>query len=203
MSNAHFVHCAACAAPFRAWVVVMLTLAGLPSEPAFAQSRDAVVVNGVALGERVVGALESAYATRIAPGRYWYDARSGLWGREGGMAAGRIEPGMNFGAPLAENASGGRTWVVVNGRRLPAAELAMLQSIVGPVVPGRYWLDAQGNAGFEGGPPLVNVVAAARHAAGRGAGGWNRNTLGGNWGGDGDCSYYSHPDGPSVMIGAC
>lgn len=35
-----------------------------------------------------------------------------------------------------------------------------LQQLVGPVRPGRYWLDAYGNAGFEGGPPLVNLAQA-------------------------------------------
>ncbi len=27
----------------------------------------------------------------------------------------------------------------------------------GPVAPGRYWLDAQGYAGYEGGPAMVNL----------------------------------------------
>jgi hypothetical protein len=41
----------------------------------------------------------------------------------------------------------------------------------GVVYPGRYWVDAQGNAGPEGGPALVNLVAVARARAAQGAGG--------------------------------
>jgi hypothetical protein len=161
-----------------------------------------VHVNGVRLPGEIVAALEEAYRTSIAEGRYWYDPHSGLWGRQGGPTVGRIQAGLDFGAVLPEDASDGDTWVVVNGRRLPALELLMLQRLVGFVMPGRYWLDDGGNAGFEGGPALVNLVVAHRRSQGA-AGGWNRNTPGGNWGGDGECSYYSHPDGPSVMIGAC
>ena len=36
-----------------------------------------------------------------------------------------------------------------------------LQQLVGPVQPGRYWVDAQGNAGLEGGPVLVNLFQLA------------------------------------------
>ena len=179
--------------------VVLLGFAGAADIAAGAAG---VLVNRVRLPSEVLATLESAYRTTIAAGRYWYDPYSGLWGREGGPTVGRIEAGLDFGAELAEDASGGGTWVVVNGRRLPPVELAMLTQLVGPVLPGRYWLDEHGNAGFEGGPPLVNLVAAHRRSQ-TPAGGWSRNTPGGNWGGDGSCSYYSHPDGPSVMIGAC
>jgi hypothetical protein len=83
-----------------------------------------------------------------------------------------------------------------------AAELYALQQLVGPVRPGRYWLDAYGNAGFEGGPPLVNL-AQARARGAQGYAGWNNNTAFGNWGGDGECSYYNSPSGDSVMVGNC
>lgn len=164
-----------------------------------------VVINGVRIADGAVAALESAYRTRLADGRYWYDPRSGLWGYEGGPTAGQIHPGLALGGPLHSQASNGDTRVFVNGRRLPSYELWQLQQLVGAVYPGRYWLDAYGNAGYEGGPAIVNVFAAARSPAGAagGYGGWNQNTNGGNWGGDGQCSYYSHPDGPSVMVGNC
>jgi hypothetical protein len=161
-----------------------------------------VTINGVALEPQVRQALESYYRTAIAPGRYWYDRASGLWGHEGRAAAGQIHAGLNIGGPLAEDASGGNTGVVVNGRRLSHGEVVALQWIVGQVIPGRYWFDAYGNTGFEGGPPLLNIVALYRQRT-QLASGWNANTPGGNLGSDGSCSYYSHPDGPSVMIGAC
>jgi len=58
------------------------------------------------------------------------------------------------------------------------------------------------NAGFEGGPPLVNL-AQARARGAQGYAGWNNNTAFGNWGGDGNCSYYNNPDGDSILIGDC
>lgn len=161
-----------------------------------------VIVNGVRLPDEVIVALEIGYQTEIVEGRYWYDAYSGLWGRVAGPAAGQILPGLDFGAPLRENASDGDTYVIVNGRRLRSVELAALQQWVGRVQPGRYWLDPAGNAGFEGGPALVNIVAAYRQVRAA-RGGSNRNTPFGNWGSDGSCSYFSHPDGPSVMLGQC
>jgi hypothetical protein len=164
----------------------------------------AVFVNGEQLSSQTLTALQIAYRTAIPGGHYWYDPYSGLWGREGAPAAGQIQAGLDLGGPLAEDASAGDTAVFVNGRRLPRAEVFQVMQLVGPFLPGRYWLDAQGNVGFEGGPALVNLVAASRsQASAGGGGGWNRNTPGGNWGGDDRCSYYSHPDGPSVMIGDC
>ncbi len=170
---------------------------------AFAGGRS-VFINGVRLPDRAVSQLEAAYRTRVADGRYWYDVQSGLWGFEGGRAAGQIHAGLPMGGRLQPQASNGDTYVFVNGRRLPRYELWLLQQTVGNVAPGRYWLDAWGNAGFEGGPALVNVFAAARNqSSGGGYGGWNRNTSFGNWGGDGECSYYNHPNGSSVMTGNC
>jgi len=167
--------------------------------PLTAQGARAVFVNGARLPHTTLAALEAGYGRSIPDGLYWYDARSGLWGRHGGPALGQIHAGLNLGGRLPPQASNGDTDVYVNGRRLPRAELSALEQLVGPVEPGRYWLDAAGNAGLEGGPVLVNVIAAHRRAAGD----WNRNTPAGNWGGAGRCSYYSHPDGPSVMIGDC
>ncbi|HKQ12913.1 MAG TPA: hypothetical protein VJT80_05730 [Steroidobacteraceae bacterium] len=161
-----------------------------------------VVVNGVQLPNAAVTALQLAYRTIIPSGRYWYDPASGLWGREGQALAGQMHAGLQIGGALDEDASDGDTDVYVNGRRLPRAELHALQQLVGPVRPGRYWLDPYGNAGFEGGPPLVNL-AQARARGAQGYAGWNNNTPFGNWGGDGNCSYYNNPNGDSVMIGNC
>jgi hypothetical protein len=161
-----------------------------------------VIVNGARLPNSAVVALQLAYRTIIPSGRYWYDPTSGLWGREGQPFAGQMHAGLQVGGALKANASNGDTNVIVNGRRLPRAELYQLQMLVGPVRPGRYWLDAYGNAGFEGGPPLVNL-AQARSRGAQGYAGWNNNTAFGNWGGDGECSYYNSPNGDSVMVGNC
>lgn len=182
-------------------IVLSATLFVCCGSLARADSR-AVFINGEQLSAETLTALQIAYRTTIPGGRYWYDIYSGLWGREGQPAAGQIQAGLDLGGPLDEDASAGDTPVLVNGRRLTRSEVSQVMQLVGPFLPGRYWLDAQGNVGFEGGPALVNLVAASRSRA-QASGGWNRNTPGGNWGGDDRCSYYSHPDGPSVMIGDC
>jgi len=43
------------------------------------------------------------------------------------------------------------------------------------VWPGRWWVDAQGNYGVEGGPPLGNLVMLARmHRSGGGRQAWSK-----------------------------
>jgi hypothetical protein len=188
----------------KAITAILITcVTALFSQLALAAGTRSVIINGQALDNRTIVTLEFAYRVPIANGSYWYDPFSGLWGRAGGPTAGQIQAGLRLGGPLRESASNGNTGVIVNGRRLPWVELQTLQGLVGYVRPGRYWLDAYGNAGFEGGPALVNLAAAGRQSNSNSGGGWNRNTPGGNWGGDGNCSYYSHPDGPSVMVGDC
>ena len=58
------------------------------------------------------------------------------------------------------------------------------------------WLNAQGIAGYEGGPPQFNLNPRAMGRSG-GQGYINRGPFG-TTGGDGDCFYYSHPNGSSV-----
>ena len=50
-------------------------------------------------------------------------------------------------------------------------DVAGLQQLLGAVWPGRWWVDAQGNYGLEGGPPLGNLVAIAQAHRASGAGG--------------------------------
>jgi hypothetical protein len=188
----------------RLVVICLVSLLMMSAQMAIAAERG-VFVNGARLSTATLNVLQLTYRTPIAAGRYWYDPYSGLWGHDGGPAVGQIHAGLQLGGQLSEGASRGDTAVLVNGRRLPSVELRYLQSLFGPIRPGRYWLDAVGNAGFEGGPALVNIAAAARSAQGGASGysGWNRNTLFGNWGGDGECTYYNAPNGSSVMAGNC
>jgi hypothetical protein len=122
--------------------------------PTFAND---VIVNGTALDDRTKNALESYYQTRIPSGRYWYDPFSGVWGLEGGPAQGQILPGLRLGGPLRANASNGTTGVFVNGRQLHYLEVAALQRCT-TVIPGRYWIAANGVGGVEGGPPAFNLA---------------------------------------------
>jgi hypothetical protein len=62
-------------------------------------------------------------------------------------------------------------------------------------------MDWQGVGGYEGGPALFNVAAAAAAAGAQGGmyGGQTQRTMFGGTGSDGNCSYYMHPGGSSVM----
>jgi hypothetical protein len=137
-------------------LVRLATLFGLALAAAAAPAAD-VVVNGVALDAPARQAIERAYRTALVPGRYWYDSLSGVWGLEGGPGAGQIQPGLRLGGPLRRDASHGRTGVVVNGRELHALDVAALQRCV-RVVPGRYWVLANGVGGYENAPPSFNLA---------------------------------------------
>jgi hypothetical protein len=118
---------------------------------------DEVYINGVALSAETRQALEAAYRTPVAPGRYWYDPISGAWGGEGGPAGGLIHPGLKLGGPLRADASRGNTGVFINGRQLHILDVAALSRCTA-VIPGRYWVLASGVGGFEGGPAIFNLA---------------------------------------------
>lgn len=161
------------------------TMSSTPVSGAAAQppaGQRSVFVNGQRIDAATLAALQSNYRMQIADGRYWYDPISGAAGPEGGPTLAFIVPGLQLGGPLAPNASHGNTQVFVNGRELPAWDLAGLTRLVGYIAPGRYFLDAMGNAGIEGGPPTVNLIAASQQSRGSGNDGWYSNTIqaGGN-----------------------
>jgi len=130
-----------------------------------AQTRN-VVVNHQRLDTGTIHALEQRYGVQVLDGRYWYDPMCGAWGFEGGPGVGLILPGLKLGGPLHANASNGNTGVFVNGRELHAQDVAALQQLVGVVYQGRFWLDAYGNVGYEGGPALLNLAQVARQRGG-------------------------------------
>jgi hypothetical protein len=81
--------------------------------------------------------------------------------------------------------------VFLNGRQLTQAEVLYLTGLTrGPIPPGRYWLDADGNVGMEGGPALVNLAQLARGGGNRWSNGdgtwtWNNRATGNSASGDG------------------
>ena len=137
-------------------------------------------------------------------GRYWYDKMSGLWGYAGQPTAGQFFAGLQLGGLLKANASNGNTGVFINGRELPMVEVSYLQQL-GTVYKGRYWMNALGVGGIEGGPAIFDLSAAARLRSGGGLyGGNSRTTPFGHLGSDGKCSYFFDPkSGSSVMSGNC
>jgi hypothetical protein len=141
-------------------LLLPMSLAAQPSDTPSSERH--VIVNDVRLSNDVIQGLEAQYGVRVQAGAYWYDAVSGAWGFDGGPTVGFIPPGLELGGPLAPDASNGTTPVFINGRQLPVRDVLALQQLVGPVLPGRYWLDAQGNVGVEGGPAFLNLVALAQ-----------------------------------------
>ena len=143
-----------------------------------------VIVNGAPLSEAQLQDFHARYGVRPGPGRYWYDARSGLQGFEAQPASGFLLPGHDFG-PLARDASHGTTGVLINGRELPQMEWVSWSALLGgPIQPGAYWLDANGNAGYEGSPtPVVNFLLAAQQRAAMGGGDniWSTRYSAGNY----------------------
>jgi hypothetical protein len=151
-------------------LLVLFTLSGvegLLAAEASAQSRT-VVVNGARVPEATLQALEARYGVQAQEGAYWYDPACGAWGFDGGPTIGYLPVGLPVSPALHPDASRGRTNVWVNGRRLPADDLRAVEALTGPVMPGRYWLDAQGYAGVEGGPATVNLFQLAQRAGGGG-----------------------------------
>lgn len=163
-----------------------------------------VVINGSALTQRHRDEFVQRYGVAPVPGSYWYDARSGLWGLAGQAAAGFLLPGHDFGA-LRADASSGRTGIFLNGREMPQAEVLVFGALVGPIAPGRYWLDGTGNYGYEGlAIPAGNLYVMAAASARGGGGGdnfWSSRFARGNSSADNSMGYVSIPGVGSVTYG--
>jgi hypothetical protein len=148
----------------------------------YAETPRAITINGASPEPhqmQTLMQLEAAAGVRLPDGAYWYDATSGAFGAWGQAAAVLVGAGLDLGPPVPEIASQGTSSVVVNGRRLQPGEVEYLSALIGDrVQPGRYFIDAQGNAGLEGGPVLVNLVALV-NARSQPANNGNRGNRGG------------------------
>ena len=139
------------------WVGLCLRIgSGLSSD---ASAQGPVIVNAVPLTAETLIALQRLYPVPIQPGRYWYDPMSGVYGVEGGPVAGQMAAGLQLGGPLRADASRGTSGVFINGRQLTGGEKSYIeQACRTPVAPARYWVNAQGLGGFEGGPMSFNLA---------------------------------------------
>jgi hypothetical protein len=137
---------------------------------------ETIIINGTALSSAEIQAIEQQYGVKLAEGQYWYDRNCGAWGIEGGPTLGFVMPGISVGGPLRANSSGGNTNVFINGRELHYLDVLGLQQL-GPVLPGRYWVDAYWNCGYEGGPALFNLAQLMLARSGNSQGGaWSYTT---------------------------
>ena len=154
-----------------------------------------VVVNGQEVAQQQFAQELGRYGIQLpAPvpdGAYWYDQVAGLWGVQGGPTMGQLPAGLNLGGELQSNASGGGSNVYINGRALHQQEIAYLYQLFGTVIPGRFWMNAQGIGGMEGGPAMFSIAAAiqAKSASGGGSS-WIHRGIFGGMGSDGTCTYF-------------
>lgn len=156
-----------------------------------------VIINGVHLSDEQLRQLEQRFMLRIADGAYWYDQVSGAWGMQGGPTIGFTQPHLELGGTLQRNASNGNTGVIINGRELHQQDVLALRQLTPYVIPGRYWVDARGIGGYEGGPPIFDLQALARAAGGGRGGAWSYTSPHGSGtvGGDGQgFSYFTSKD---------
>lgn len=167
-----------------------------------------VVINGRTLPAAELAEFVRVYRVEPVAGDYWYDAKSGLYGVVGQPAAGFMFPGHELGK-LAPDASRGRSGVFLNGRQLPQPELLFFTAVWGEPIPqGRYWLDGQGDVGYEGMPmPVGNLYARAQVTLGGGGGGgggdnfWSSRFSAGNYTDDNRSGYVSVPGHGPVGYG--
>lgn len=184
------------------FIVIALTVTTGRLFPQYNQkpgSPQEIIINGLVLTDQQINELEKQYKIKPLPGNYWYDQYSGLYGVVGYSAYGFMLPGHNLGIMKA-NASNGDTPVFINGRQLPQSEWMVWSQLLGYMIqPGRYWLDAMGNAGYEGSPyPLENLYIAAQRNSytGSGAGGdnfWSSRFGAGNYDPGNQSGYVSVP----------
>lgn len=136
-----------------------------------AQQSRKVYFNRVQLTDQQVQSLESMLQSRIQDGKYWYDKTCGAWGVEGGPTAGFVFAGLELPGPMPVNISGGKTGVFINGREVHPLDQQGLEQLFGAAPAGRYWLDAQGNMGPEGGMAVTNLAMVISQAQSRQGGG--------------------------------
>jgi hypothetical protein len=142
--------------------------------PIAVEVRRNVVINGQRPSDSELASVERTYRIHIADANYWYDLSTGAWGAQGGPTLGFIAPGLTLGGTLQPDASGGGTGVFVNGRELHPYDLAQLQQMTGPIAPGRYFITAQGLAGYEGGEPAYDLNALATLGQSGSSGSWKK-----------------------------
>jgi hypothetical protein len=163
------------------------------------RTREEVIINDAPLSKRQIAEIEKQYGVKPKPGNYWYDAKSGLYGVVGYPAYGYMQPNHRFGS-MKKDASNGNTGIFINGRELPPLEYTVWSYMVGSwIQAGTYWLDHQGNAGYEGNPtPVINLFVAAKQNGYQGQGGsgdnfWTTRFSAGNYDSGGSRGYVSVP----------
>lgn len=155
------------------------------------------VINDEVVDTAIIHQMERTYRVQFVPGNYWYDKLTGAFGLKGGPCTGVGIAGLVIGGTLKANASGGGTTIFINGRALHPLDVAGLQTFMQPL-PGRYWMDAYGNFGYENYPAVVGniyVLYKAKFAGSSKKSSYYKNNVWSgettSFGGDGTFMYYS------------
>jgi hypothetical protein len=163
------------------------------------------IVNEQTVAADTILALEKKYGVKCVPGNYWYDKITGAFGKQGGPCTGIGVPGLQIGGQLKANASAGTTNVFINGRELHFADVQGLQTFM-QVMPGRYWMDAYGNFGFENYPVAIGnlyLLYKSKFAGGKKNSYYKNNPWSGettSFGSDGSFMYYSSKKSDGTTI---
>ena len=126
-----------------------------------------------------------------------YDSISGAYGTVGGPCSGFLPAGPALGGgPLAPDASGRTgTRVFINGREIHSIDVVGLQRMGMVVIPGRWWVKADGSYGAEG---SFLVLGNLRMQAANNAGGaYTWSTRQGHYGGS-DGQGFTYIRGPGL-----
>jgi hypothetical protein len=147
-----------------------------------------VKINDYTLVATDLTKIKNIYGVTPVPGEYWYDSRSGAFGVKGGPAIGVMYPGHLFGT-LSADASQGNSGVFINGRELQQSEAVPLARLFGypAPIPGKYWLNANGDIGIAGyslafGNIYLAISQARQNQASGGSNFWSQGLYsGGNY----------------------
>ena len=141
---------------------ILLLLGCLLAQISLGQTGTAVIINTQELTSVQINEIQRIYGVTPIAGKYWYDARSGMYGLQGGPVIGVMYPGHSFGI-LSPQASQGSSGVYINNRQLQTKEATQLANIFGyyQAIPGRYWMNPNGDLGVEGYPYAIGNVYMA------------------------------------------
>ena len=137
------------------------------------ESESHVIINDHELTDQEVLELESAFQIRLVPGYYQLTENGDLLNEAGVKLINVFEAIDNMDAdppdvaeePAATVVESPPQGVYVNDLRVPPAELSYLESLTGPLAPGYYYVDQDGNFGVVGYQPFINIFEAAQAAA--------------------------------------
>ena len=165
---------------------------------------ESFIVNNQPVTADTILQLEKKYGVKCIPGNYWYDKMTGAFGKQGGPCTGIGVAGLQIGGALKASASAGTTNVFINGRELHLVDVQGLQTFM-LVMPGRYWMDAYGNFGFENYPAIGNlyVLFKTKFADSKKSSYYKNNPWSGettSFGSDGSFMYYSSKKSDGTTI---